>query len=729
MLFVRNHDAAEMQLRMDEACVFTEELLNDIDEDERKMADEGEFELEEDLYTNALMSLIAPLDNKFTQVLQILLLVCTMMAQLWMTESLRRHIEQSMSWSENSVLKQEMVGLYNDQLPDTPGGRLEFMRLDQDDVHAYCGNFQFDIEERSIPETSWPAFFEYRKVPVDNWKVERIPPVDRSVLDETRYVLNNDRYYSVYIIVSFTWILSTVNEFRLIGQYLCACAGVPVIADMRHRCLKRVDEGFMIAAFTPCAKYTSLAIGFYRFLLTLFLLYVGCSYLMWTTDIVDLILNAVALLFVLEIDHIVYKATVSRARQHLIKNMTNIRWKDPSYVHGHTNLNKSIFLILIIAASCSITAWLRITQYEAYKEKFTVAASICLFQGVTPGYWDPFRASFPVPGFCETVLQLRCEVPLVGEKGKSCYADMSQYLCTYWLRSTFNPMHEVFNTHHSIDWKNQGPCITWHKRHAYSMHTVHGSANDFTHRVLVDTCKAMYNQNPVLSWQGGMYHNSGPRTRTYPLKTAMWAAPFWCPYAKELNGTERIIKADVPLPLEEWPKLLANCGTGPLVYNNNSELYGRHQEAAANEAKEQATRSAGATDMEAMQAASNSSGVFSGLFVGPEFGLAIIVQDGQHASFFKPGATWSPAEAFVHARNITLITGMPGLKGYLDQRDRIVLDTGEILISAQDSAASAQAKRAQQQQQQTTTTTEAPKRNGFPPIFGGRRGGWPFGGR
>mmetsp|Transcript_77878 Transcript_77878/g.200513 ORF Transcript_77878/g.200513 Transcript_77878/m.200513 type:complete len:237 (+) Transcript_77878:106-816(+) len=37
--------------------------------------------------------------------------------------------------------------------------------------------------------------------------------------------------------------------------------------------------------------------------------------------------------------------------------------------------------------------------------------------------------------------------------------------------------------------------------------------------------------------------------------------------------------------------------------------------------------------------------------------------------------------------------------------------------------------RAQQQQQQTTTTTEAPKRNGFPPIFGGRRGGWPFGGR
>lgn len=133
----------------------------------------------------------------------------------------------------------------------------------------------------------------------------------------------------------------------------------------------------------------------------------GTYFLLYTTLKIDLILNGLALLFILELDSAVYLATVPRLQQQMIENI------EPIVFDGEQNAKATWSDIalssMVLPLNLLLAVAVRALQCHIFQIYFKMTAAICLFAGPTPGGRD-FRLSQmgPVAGFCDSLLGMTC---------------------------------------------------------------------------------------------------------------------------------------------------------------------------------------------------------------------------------------------------------------------------------------------------------------------------------
>jgi len=385
--------------------------------------------------------------------------------------------------------------------------------------------------------------------------------------------------------------------------------------------------------------------------------------LMWTPTNIELILNALALTFILELDRITFKAAISRSRQNLISQMKKLRWHDPtSFSRRFMRCSKISMMLIVLGASGCITIIMRKIQHDAFMDMFTLAASICLFQGPTPGYWTQFRATFPAPGLCETVLGLRCEAPVVGEEGVPCVENWDQKLCKFYVSTD-----SIFSTWSAIDWANTGACVAYvDGRGPFSVKDLYfPEGQDNTFNILANACQAMWQQQPTVIFRDVSRESTGPRLRVYPYKDFIPAAPFWCGYRR---GSEAVLTEYEPSPAAGWRDNLNNCTGSALSYADprNKAMMGQS--------------SVSTNDINNVGNLTSSNGPFSGIWLSPKMGCVIIENRGSSAKVTNSFLPVSPARATVEGHMLRMMQE-PYFTGELKDDGKIYLSNGAVLVN------------------------------------------------
>lgn len=628
-------------------------------EAEDRVAEVTHIDVDEDLYTNVMLSMLSTGDNFATKTSSLLLIILVAFLQCILSFAIYKHVQIAMSWGTSSIKAHSIHSVYSDFLHNN---RLAYIRMQLQDVTEICGDFEYNLIETGLGGTNWTSYFEYEKVPVNSWHAWQIPPTERSLIDEARYVLENEQYIYVYYIVTFMWILSIIYGFRRILQLCMAIGHLPILKHRHDPILRKDEDEFEILALTYPAKLIGVACVLYRIFISSIITWVGCQFLLWTTVNIDLILNALALTFVLELDEITYKAAISTSRQNLISKLKRLSYRDPTESKRCRSFNKISMVLCILGTSGAATFALRQVQHAAYMDMFTVAASLCLFQGPTPGYWSQFRATFPVPGFCETVLDLKCEAPIVGEEGQPCVENWNQKLCKFYARTD-----SLFSTWTSIDWQNQGSCMANHDGVISLIEDVNLDGCGITHKILGDTCIAMWQRRPQVEFQGKERENTGPRLRVYPYEIFLPAAPFWCDFTE---GADQVLQPKGPADILTWTDALRDCNGSRLIYS------GGHGNGALQNGIEDEADAAGVMNL------TESTAMFSGVWLSPKMGVVVIETKGMSAKVSNALLPQSPVPAKVDIakKKLTFLTD-PYYTCTLGDDGMLRMSNGEVLVN------------------------------------------------
>ena len=147
-----------------------------------------------------------------------------------------------------------------------------------------------------------------------------------------------------------------------------------------------------------------------RFVLACWLYFVGVIFLSANTSTADLILDAIALAFVLQLDTLIFSAL------HALTGWsfnTSVRAADPPMVpsptsacHDHwVGLSRALMLLFLFGS----TAFFCFAQRRQLHGQFDALAHTCLFAGPAPTISQSADLTelFPVPGFCETLLDCK----------------------------------------------------------------------------------------------------------------------------------------------------------------------------------------------------------------------------------------------------------------------------------------------------------------------------------
>mmetsp|Transcript_142094 Transcript_142094/g.250585 ORF Transcript_142094/g.250585 Transcript_142094/m.250585 type:complete len:646 (+) Transcript_142094:75-2012(+) len=300
-------------------------------------------------------------------------------------------------------------------------------------VESVCGAYQ-DLEIEStatgpLSQISMPDGGTYRpgaydmfyhlKMPFRSFNYAKMGPGDRSVLDDTLYVIHegltfNPRgkgagYSMLFILMMAMWLFALFIEYRHILSNATLLAHFKSDPNAEE-CFEVSGDGhkFRLVKMPPIGRFVLLCGILMRTLVTTLLLFTGCQLLINTTAKIDLILNALALLFVLEISSIFFFASVSGVHQRHIQDI------EPVVIELPRN---SLSLVVATIASYAMpalpfainflaAACLRLYQLRIFRAYMRVTAAMCLFAGPTPGGEGGLVA--PVTGFCDTLLSIRC---------------------------------------------------------------------------------------------------------------------------------------------------------------------------------------------------------------------------------------------------------------------------------------------------------------------------------
>lgn len=137
-----------------------------------------------------------------------------------------------------------------------------------------------------------------------------------------RIPLSQPMFFGLILLI---WTLTCFTELRKAFElqfHIFMLETVPSMAQaMRQGEEKDNESGDMISGMTTYMKVLTTLIMFLpRVAITVYLLWIGCRWLLATTDFADLIMNAVALEFVLLIKEALYVALVPTRSRHDVKN-------------------------------------------------------------------------------------------------------------------------------------------------------------------------------------------------------------------------------------------------------------------------------------------------------------------------------------------------------------------------------------------------------------------------
>lgn len=131
---------------------------------------------------------------------------------------------------------------------------------------------------------------------------------------------------------------------------------------------------------------------------------VGCALFLQTTSKIELVLNALALTFVLELDVVVYAGIVTQTQQMFLEDIKPVKYPSriPAWYLKH---HRVIFPPFAFALCVFLALELRQMQLSQFTSLFNASAGVCLLAG-TPADENYYA---PVAGMCESLLSLTCQ--------------------------------------------------------------------------------------------------------------------------------------------------------------------------------------------------------------------------------------------------------------------------------------------------------------------------------
>lgn len=310
-------------------------------------------------------------------------------------------------------------------------------RLTAELSETLCGKFVDDYSSGMPYQTT----ILYKKWPSRNWHVSNEVSTHRSVLDDIVFLMVPVSIFSVtMLVVCFLWTVSAMAECREVFQFAQMLWKIPTRVDTQKcfggepvgygnnfgigkdagskdkKTLTKKDlenEGSMLElrSLPRYSKIFGWSIFAARLLVLMVVWVSGCVLLVGTTDVAGLIFNSLSLAFVLQIDNVLAVLLPLRA----MKFVKMIEIKRFGNMYSNRFFYRVCFEVLLpmhlIAISLLVSIALRTFQYWLARNQFGLIASMCLFYGPTPDRNVQYDAVFPVPGFCESLLDTRCEVP------------------------------------------------------------------------------------------------------------------------------------------------------------------------------------------------------------------------------------------------------------------------------------------------------------------------------
>lgn len=302
------------------------------------------------------------------------------------------------------------------------------------------------------PDERYSVFYNLKQ-PTRTWDYSRLGS-ERSVLDDVMFVISEGitlnpftpSGYSLLFVMTLSMLFFSVGrELRSIIRWTSMLIHLDVVETRRSRrmkldamCSSRGSDGvsdsatasleceteiwhlnedgkFEIQGLTCMARVVGVICFVSRGIVACLLLALGTLFLIFTTLKIDLILNGLALLFLLDLGTVVYHAIVPGPRQKFIDSIEPIRFVEPQSkktIRGHkvpqvTTVVDSIVPSLLFPATFVFALLVRHYQVWIFKQYFRMAAAMCLFAGPTIPFADKSMVS-PVAGFCDSLLGTSC---------------------------------------------------------------------------------------------------------------------------------------------------------------------------------------------------------------------------------------------------------------------------------------------------------------------------------
>lgn len=302
-------------------------------------------------------------------------------------------------------LAESVCGAYQDlEMTSSTAGPLN--QINMPDGATYKPGSDYDL-------------FYHLKMPFRSFNYAKMGPGDRSVLDDTLYVIHEGLsvnpggkgagYSMLFILMMAMWLFALFVEYRQILSHLTLFSHFQSDPNAEE-CFEVGEDGrsYKLVKISPAGRFVLLAGIVMRTLVTTLLLLTGCQLLINTTNKIDLILNALALLFVLEISSIFFFASVSGVHQRHIQDIETVLIELPRNSMSRILARIASYAMpaLPFILNFMAAAILRLYQLRLFRTYMRITAAMCLFAGATPGGEGGLVA--PITGFCDTLLSVRC---------------------------------------------------------------------------------------------------------------------------------------------------------------------------------------------------------------------------------------------------------------------------------------------------------------------------------
>lgn len=308
-------------------------------------------------------------------------------------------------------------------------------------VEALCGEWEDQEMKKGIADgplstIKMPDGTEYSsderyslfynlKQPTRTWDYGRLGS-DRSVLDDVMFVISegttlnpftNSGYSLLFVTTLAMFFFSIFSEFREIAKFAQMLGYLPLSSDTSSKrdrvnaiwAYDHKSEVFALIGQNQRARVVGMVAVVARAAVALFLLWLGGIFLTFTTLKIDLILNALGLVFLLDLDKIVYLGSVMTHTQKFISEVAPVAYHATDSQTRSGKISNFQYWIPVLMFPCIFGASMLVRAYQVhtFQRYFRMTAAICLFAGPT----QPFARKDvvqPVAGFCDSLLGVSC---------------------------------------------------------------------------------------------------------------------------------------------------------------------------------------------------------------------------------------------------------------------------------------------------------------------------------
>jgi len=272
------------------------------------------------------------------------------------------------------------------------------------------------------PNKDYSMFYNL-KSPFRTFNYDYLGLEDRSVLDNTLYVIHEGLsvnpfdggagYSLLFVLMSAMWLFAILVEVRSLlhnSSLMLHFSDDPEVdADSQSFVPSEEDpEKYKMVKMPGRAQAVLFVNIVTRAIVTTCLAGVGCFFIMYTTEKINLILNSLAVLFVLELDNIIYAATVSGNNQQFIEDLEPVvvDIESGSFTEKLSVFSSYFMPALPFITNLTFAILLRLWQLRIFKTYFHMTVALCLFGGPTPG--GETNLVNPVTGLCDSLLGATC---------------------------------------------------------------------------------------------------------------------------------------------------------------------------------------------------------------------------------------------------------------------------------------------------------------------------------